>query len=64
MRLPAFPAALLAALAFTAAGCGGGDSGKSSDPVKQVPSGLQEKVRGAQDPQPGDFPAAKGKTLQ
>ena len=60
----AFTAALLAALAIAAAGCGGGDSGKASDPVSQVPSGLQEKVRGAQDPQPADFPAAKGKSLQ
>jgi hypothetical protein len=58
-------AAALAALALAAAGCGGdGGSGGSKDPVAQVPSGLQEKVRAAQDPQPSEFPAAGGKTLQ
>jgi hypothetical protein len=29
-----------------------------------VPSGLQEKVRAAQDPQPSEFPKTGGKTLQ
>src|SRR5215218_1046155 len=61
----AVPAAL-AALVFAVAGCGGDGGGSEApeDPVAQVPSGLQEKVREARDPQPGDFPAAKGKTLQ
>jgi hypothetical protein len=58
-------AAALAALALAAAGCGGDDgSSGSEDPVAQVPSGLQEKVRAAQDPQPSEFPATGGKTLQ
>ena len=46
-------------------GCGGGgDSEAPADPVAQVPSGLQAKVRTARDPQPSEFPAAGGKTLQ
>jgi hypothetical protein len=58
-------AAALAALALAAAGCGGDDgSSGSEDPVAQVPSGLQEKVRAAQDPEPSEFPATGGKTLQ
>src|SRR5829696_5379805 len=56
----AVPAAL-AALVLGVAGCGGD---APEDPVAQVPSGLQEKVRDARDAQLGDFPAAKGKTLQ
>jgi hypothetical protein len=55
--------AALAALALAAAGCGGGDDAQE-DPVAQVPSGLQEQVRAARDPQPSDFPATGGKTLQ
>jgi hypothetical protein len=54
----------LVGLLPAAAGCGGGDSSSSGDPVSQVPSGLQAKVRAARDPQPSDFPAAAGKTLQ
>jgi len=62
-------AAALAALVLAAAGCGGGDGGGDSgapaeDPVAQVPSGLQEKVRAAQDPQASEFPKPAGKTLQ
>jgi hypothetical protein len=47
------------------AGCGG-DSGASEDPVSQVPKegGLQDKVRAAEQVNKGDFPAAKGKSLQ
>jgi hypothetical protein len=58
--------AALCALLVGAAGCGGddGDAGASKDPVAQVPSGLQEKVRAARDPRPGEFPATGGKTLQ
>jgi hypothetical protein len=57
--------AALAALVLAAAGCGGGDgSAPAEDPVAQVPSGLQEKVRAARDPQPSEFPATGGKTLQ
>jgi hypothetical protein len=58
--------AALCALIVAAAGCGGGDggSGAKEDPVAQVPSGLQDKVRSARDPQPSDFPAPGGKTLQ
>jgi hypothetical protein len=58
--------AALIALALAAAGCGGDDGGSesSADPVAQVPSGVQEQVRAARDPQPSDFPAANGKTLQ
>jgi len=54
-------------VAMAAAGCGGGDDGGSSggdDAVAQVPSGLQAKVREAQDPQASEFPATGGKTLQ
>ena len=60
--------ALLAALLLALAGCGGGDGGggdaPSDDPVAQVPSGLQEKVRAARDPQASEFPKPAGKTLQ
>jgi hypothetical protein len=54
-------------LAALAVGCGGDDGGASdapADPVAQVPSGLQEKVRAAQDPQKSEFPKPAGKTLQ
>ena len=61
-------AAALCALALALAGCGGDDddggSGTEEDPVAQVPSGLQEQVRAAQDPQESDFPATDGRTLQ
>jgi hypothetical protein len=60
-------AAALAALILAAAGCGGDDGGgggSAEDPVAQVPSGLQEKVRAAQAPQPSEFPKPGGKTLQ
>jgi hypothetical protein len=66
MRASALAAAL-AALVLAAAGCGGDDGGSEApakDPVAQVPSGLQEKVRSAQDPRPSDFPKPAGKTLQ
>jgi hypothetical protein len=57
--------AALVALLLAAAGCGGdGGSDAPEDPVAQVPSGLQEKVRAARDPQPSEFPAPGGKTLQ
>ena len=60
----AVPAAL-SALVLAVAGCGGnGGSDAPEDPVAQVPSGLQDKLREARDPQPVEFPAAKGKTLQ
>ena len=58
------------ALALALAGCGGDDdgggseSGSAENPVAQVPSGLQEQVRAAQDPQQSDFPATEGRTLQ
>jgi hypothetical protein len=57
-------AALLAASLL--AGCGGGDSGASEDPVSQVPKqgGLQDKVRAAQQVNKADFPSANGKSLQ
>jgi hypothetical protein len=56
----------LAALVLAATGCGGddGDEGAAKDPVSQVPSGLQEKVRAAADPQASEFPQPGGKTLQ
>jgi hypothetical protein len=54
--------AALAGLVLAAAGCGGDD--EPADPVAQVPSGLQQRVRAAQDPQASEFPAAGGKTLQ
>jgi hypothetical protein len=68
MRAPALAAAL-AALVLAAAGCGGGDGGGGSDapakdPVAQVPSNLQDKVRAAGDPQASEFPKPAGKTLQ
>ncbi len=57
--------AALAALILAAAGCGGDDSGGGgSDPAAQVPSGVQQEVRDAQNPQASDFPPAHGKTLQ
>jgi hypothetical protein len=55
----------LSALILAAAGCGGGDDSKpAEDPVSQVPSGLQQKVRAARNPQTAEFPATSGKTLQ
>jgi hypothetical protein len=57
----------LAAVVLAAAGCGGDDGGSeepAGDPVAQVPSGLQEKVRAARDPQATEFPKPAGKTLQ
>jgi len=67
MRASALTAAL-AALVLAAAGCGGDDGGDAGapaeDPVAQVPSGLQDKIRTAQDPQPSEFPKTGGKTLQ
>ena len=55
----------LCTLVVAAAGCGGdGGSKAPDDPVARVPSGLQEKVRAARAPQPSEFPAASGKTLQ
>ena len=67
-RLPAL-AALAAAVVLALAGCGGDDGGDGAasdagDAVEQVPSGLQEQVRAAQDPQPSEFPKTGGKTLQ
>jgi hypothetical protein len=59
--------AALAALILVVAACGGDGDGADAppkDPVAQVPGGLQEKVRAAQDPQPSEFPAPGGKTLQ
>jgi hypothetical protein len=57
--------AALGALILAAAGCGGdGGSATPEDPVAQVPSGLQDKVRAARDPRATEFPAAAGKTLQ
>jgi len=55
--------AALAALVLVGAGCGGGDD-EPADPAAQVPSELQQQVRAAQDPQPAEFPAAEGRTLQ
>jgi hypothetical protein len=57
-------AAIVALVALHAAGCGGDGTETSENPVAQVPSGLQEKVGAARDPQPSEFPAAGGKTLQ
>ena len=62
-----FSLAALTALVLAVAGCGGDDGGSGApakDPVAQVPSGLQQKVRAAQDPQPSEFPKPAGKTLQ
>jgi hypothetical protein len=59
--------AVLAALVLAAAGCGGGDDAGDAapeDPVAQVPSGLQQKVRAARDPRTADFPKPGGRTLQ
>jgi hypothetical protein len=68
MRTIAARAGVLAtALVLAVAGCGGDDGGPDApakDPVTQVPSGLQEKVRAAQNPQPSEFPKPAGKTLQ
>jgi hypothetical protein len=58
---------LCCCLAALAVGCGGDDGGSADagkDPVAQVPSGLQEKVRVAQNPQKSEFPKPAGKTLQ
>jgi hypothetical protein len=54
----------LLAVTLLAAGCGG--SGGGGDPVEQVPSsgGLRERVAAARSPQPADFPAVQGRTLQ
>jgi hypothetical protein len=60
-------AATLGALALAVAGCGGGGGGgeaPAKDPVAQVPSGLQAKVRAAAKPQASEFPEPSGKTLQ
>jgi hypothetical protein len=66
MRRASALAAAVAALVLVA-GCGGGDEGgdgATNDPVAQVPSGLQDKVRAAQAPKPSEFPKTGGKTLQ
>jgi hypothetical protein len=59
---------LLTCAVLAAAGCGGDDGGGSDappeDPVAQVPSGLQGKVRAARVPRPSEFPKPAGKTLQ
>jgi hypothetical protein len=57
-------ALLIAALAVAA--CGGSSGGSSRDPVENVPAdnGIQEAVQQASSPTKGDFPVAKGKTLQ
>jgi hypothetical protein len=58
---------LCCCLAALAVGCGGDDGGSDDggeNPVAQVPSGLQEQVRAAQDPQESEFPKPAGKTLQ
>jgi hypothetical protein len=55
--------AALAVLVLGAAGCGDDDD-DAADPVAQVPSGIQEKVAAARDPQRAEFPATGGKTLQ
>ena len=52
------------ALILAAPGCGGEGSDAGEDPVAQIPSGVQEQVRAARDPQPSEFPAAAGKTLR
>jgi hypothetical protein len=61
-------ALLCCCLAALAAGCGGDDGeaggGGGEDPVAQVPSGLQEQVRAAQNPQKPEFPKTGGKTLE
>jgi len=66
--VPRSLAACCCALALALAGCGGDDDGgaetPAEDPVTQVPSGLQEQVSAAQEPQVSDFPATEGKTLQ
>jgi hypothetical protein len=66
VRAAATLSAALAALILAAAGCGGDgdDEAPARDPVAQVPSGLQEKVGAARDPQPSEFPKTGGKTLQ
>jgi hypothetical protein len=56
--------AVLAALVVAVAGCGGDGGSGGEDPVAQVPTGIQDKVRQARAPQPSEFPAAGGKTLQ
>jgi len=57
-------AGVLAAL-MAVGGCGGDDGGDApADPVAEVPPVLQDQVRAARDPQPGEFPATGGKTLQ
>jgi hypothetical protein len=55
--------AVLAA-AVMVAGCGGGDAG--GDPVDRLPAegGVRDQVRAAEAPQPSDFPAVKGRSLQ
>jgi hypothetical protein len=46
-------------------GCGGDDSSSAgSEPVEQVQPEAREDVRAAQNPDPGQFPAARGKSLQ
>jgi hypothetical protein len=55
----------LIAAGVLAAGCGGG-SETAKDPLKQVPEkgGLRDKLAGAVDPTPSDFPAVDGRSLQ
>jgi hypothetical protein len=56
----------LALVAALAAGCGGAAKGTGRDPVENVPSenGVRASVQSAAAPAKGDFPVAKGKTLQ
>ena len=52
---------------LAAAGCGGATAAptrRRRTRSRRFPSGLQEKVRAAQDPQPSEFPRPAGKTLQ